>query len=84
MAYWSYGFHVVVDLYLTQLVELREEMQREIREQGAPGTTMSAADHATFVEGFEAGKLNKPEWPGHVIAKLALHTKPELNGKYFG
>lgn len=58
------------------------EMQREIREQGAPGSSMTEADHANFVAAFEDGKLNKPEWPGHVIAKLSLATKPEVNGKY--
>lgn len=43
---------------------------------------MTEADHANFVAAFEDGKLNKPEWPGHVIAKLSLATKPEVNGKY--
>lgn len=59
------------------------EMQREIREQGAPGTAMSTKDHESFVAEFEGGKLNKPEWPGKVIAKLALEAKAELAGKYF-
>ena len=55
------------------------EMQREIRDQGS---AMTKEDHANFVEVFEEGKLNKPEWPGNVIAKLSLITKAELNGKY--
>lgn len=59
------------------------EMQREVRELGDPGNSMSAKDHATFVADFEGGKLNKPEWPAAVIAKLALEAKPELAGKYF-
>lgn len=59
------------------------DMQREIREQGAPGTGMTANDHASFVSAFEGGKLNKPEWPGQVIAKLSATAKLELSGKYF-
>ena len=55
------------------------EMQREIRDQGS---AMTKKDHANFVEVFEEGKLNKPEWPGNVIAKLSLDAKPDVNGKY--
>jgi len=56
------------------------DMQKEIREQGS--ASMSAKDYAGFVSAFEEGKLNKPEWPGQVMAKLALDAKPELSGKY--
>jgi hypothetical protein len=55
-------------------------MQKELREKGSG--TMSESDYAGFKTAFEEGKLNKPEWPGHVIARLALGTKPELSGKY--
>jgi NAD(P)-dependent dehydrogenase (short-subunit alcohol dehydrogenase family) len=58
------------------------EMQKEIRELGAPGTAMSKADHADFMSVHESGKLNKPEWPAEVIAKLSLSTKAAVNGKY--
>ena len=58
------------------------EMQKEIRDHGAHGSGMTEKDHANFVAVFEEGKLNKPEWPGHVIAKLALDAKPEVDGKY--
>jgi NAD(P)-dependent dehydrogenase (short-subunit alcohol dehydrogenase family) len=56
------------------------DMQKELREKGSG--TMSESDYAGFKTAFEEGKLNKPEWPGHVIARLALGTKPELSGKY--
>lgn len=55
-------------------------MQKELREQGAGA--MSATDYTGFQTAFEDGKLNKPEWPGHVIARLALGTNSELSGKY--
>lgn len=58
-------------------------MQKELRDFGAPGTSMAPNDYASFVDAFESGTLNKPEWPGQVIAKLALEAKPELRGKYF-
>ncbi|RKU40553.1 hypothetical protein DL546_003040 [Coniochaeta pulveracea] len=57
------------------------QMQVEIREQGSEGMTKEM--YADFVNVFENGKLNKPEWPGNVIAKLAVEAKPELNGGYF-
>jgi len=58
-------------------------MQKELRDFGDPGTSMASNDYDSFVEAFENGTLNKPEWPGQVIAKLALEAKPELGGKYF-
>jgi NAD(P)-dependent dehydrogenase (short-subunit alcohol dehydrogenase family) len=57
------------------------QMQVEIREQGSEGMTKEM--HADFVNVFEQGKLNKPEWPGDVIAKLAVEAKRELKGGYF-
>lgn len=55
-------------------------MQKVLREQGKG--SMSDADHASFMDVYEKGGLNKPEGPGHVIAKLALEGKPELSGKF--
>ncbi|KAK3393037.1 NAD(P)-binding protein [Podospora didyma] len=57
------------------------DMQKEIREQGAPGNAMTEADYANFKAAFENGQLNRPEWPGHVIAKLTLGAKSEFSGK---
>jgi NAD(P)-dependent dehydrogenase (short-subunit alcohol dehydrogenase family) len=56
------------------------DMQKEIRETGS---AMDSKDHASFVSGFEEGKLNKPEWPGQVIAKLAVEAKTDLRGGYY-
>ena len=56
-------------------------MQKELREQGA--AVMAEKDYTGFKSAFEEGKLNKPEWPGAVIAQLAVGTQPELSGKYF-
>lgn len=54
-------------------------MQKLLRDQGLG--FMDDADHASFVSAFEEGKLNKPEGPGHVFAKLALDATPDLSGK---
>lgn len=56
------------------------DMQKEIRETGK---AMDGKTHADFVSVFEKGGLNKPEWPGHVIAKLAVEAKTELHGEYY-
>ncbi|KAL1875700.1 hypothetical protein VTK73DRAFT_9955 [Phialemonium thermophilum] len=55
------------------------DMQKGLREKG---TSMNPKEHADFVEAFKGGKLNKPEWPGQVIAKLAVEGKPDLAGRY--
>lgn len=57
------------------------DMQVEVRDAGK--SAMATDAHQDFVKAFEAGKLNKPEWPGHVIAQLALTASPDLSGKYF-
>ena len=57
------------------------DMQKELREQGDPGTSMAEKDYSGFVSAFDEGKLNKPEWPGHVIAKLAVEAKTSLGGR---
>lgn len=56
------------------------DMQKEIREKGQGA--MSDKEYADFVSVFEEGKLNKPEWPAQVIAKLSLDAKSDLSGKY--
>lgn len=56
------------------------DMQKELREKG--GSAMTKRDYDSFVSAFDEGKLNKPEWPGEVIARLSLEAKPELSGKY--
>lgn len=56
-------------------------MQKQIREKGR--NAMAEKDYAGFVTAFDEGKLNKPEWPAEVIARLSLESKHELSGKYF-
>jgi len=56
------------------------DMQKEIRETGK---AMDGEQHADFVSVFEKGKLNKPEWPGNVIARLAVEAKTDLHGEYY-
>ncbi|KAG6367172.1 hypothetical protein INS49_001356 [Diaporthe citri] len=55
-------------------------MQKLLREQGKG--FMDDKDHASFVSAFEEGKLNPPEGPGNVIAKLALDGTLDLSGKF--
>ncbi len=57
------------------------DMQKELREKGIGA--MAEKDYAGFKTAFEEGKLNKPEWPANVIAKLVLDAEPDLSGKYF-
>ncbi|KAM7208920.1 hypothetical protein V8F20_000798 [Naviculisporaceae sp. PSN 640] len=56
------------------------DMQKQIREKGS--AAMAEKDYAGFVTAFDEGKLNKPEWPAEVIARLSLEGKQELSGKY--
>ncbi|KAK5654388.1 hypothetical protein OQA88_7297 [Cercophora sp. LCS_1] len=56
------------------------DMQKEIREKGV--VAMSEKDYEGFKTAFEESRLNKPEWPSHVIARLAVAAKPGLSGKY--
>ncbi|CAK7272714.1 hypothetical protein SEPCBS57363_005285 [Sporothrix epigloea] len=57
------------------------DMQKDIREQGAKGG-MHPEMHAEFVDAFHTGRLNPPEIPGEVIAKLALEAQSPLSGAY--
>lgn len=56
------------------------DMQRVIRDTGKG--VMADNDYAGFKDAFEEGSLIKPEWPGEVIARLALEAKHDLSGKY--
>lgn len=63
------------------------EMQREIREVHAAedreeGKGMTPEDAAKFVGLHKAGKLLKPEQPGHVMAKLIIDAPTDLSGKF--
>ncbi|OAA60557.1 short chain dehydrogenase reductase [Niveomyces insectorum RCEF 264] len=55
------------------------DMQKELREQGQ--AVMADKDYAGFVEAFQDGKLNPPEKPAEVIAKLALDAAADLSGQ---
>lgn len=55
------------------------DMQKQLREQGKGH--MDEAVHADFVSVHEQGKLNPPEGPGHVFARLVLNATPDLSGK---
>jgi NAD(P)-dependent dehydrogenase (short-subunit alcohol dehydrogenase family) len=57
------------------------DMQKQIRELG--GASMSAKEHAGFVEKHATGQLLKPEQPGAVIANLIVGATPDMNGKHF-
>lgn len=54
-------------------------MQKLLREQGKD--TMDDAVHADFISVHEEGKLNPPEGPGNVFARLVLDATPDLTGK---
>lgn len=56
------------------------DMQKKLREQGKGH--MDDAVHADFVAHHENGKLNPPEGPGNIFAKLALDATPNLSGKF--
>jgi len=57
------------------------DMQKVIREQGLTG--MSPDIHASFIAEHEEGRLLRPDQPGTVIAKLAIHAPNSLNGKHY-
>ncbi|KAF2852848.1 short chain dehydrogenase-like protein [Plenodomus tracheiphilus IPT5] len=56
------------------------EMQREIRE--VHHERMSEGDKKKFSELKQAGRLLRPEQPGHVIAELAVRGGKEFSGKF--
>lgn len=56
------------------------DMQKEIRNDGA--AVMTPEDYAGFVSAFEQGKLNPPEKPAEVIAKLSVDLTLEHSGRY--
>lgn len=55
-------------------------MQQELRENGEGN--MDEKDLANFVSAYNEGKLNEPEGPGKVIARLALEARSEISGQY--
>jgi NAD(P)-dependent dehydrogenase (short-subunit alcohol dehydrogenase family) len=56
------------------------EMQREIRD--VHHRLMNEDDARKFLGLPAAGKLLKPEQPGHVIARLVLNAPRELSGRF--
>lgn len=56
------------------------DMQALIRTTGKD--TMQPAVYQTFVDGYEAGELLKPEQPGGVIARLVASPLKEVSGQY--
>lgn len=56
------------------------DMQKQLRDQGQGH--MDDAVYADFVSVHTNGKLNPPEGPGHVFAKLVLDATPDLSGKF--
>ncbi|KAM0521829.1 hypothetical protein ACHAPE_002391 [Trichoderma viride] len=56
------------------------DMQAVIREKGKD--TMAKAQHQTFVDDLEQGKLLRPEQPGNVIAKFVANPLHTLSGQY--
>ena len=56
------------------------DMQRQLRE--VHSTVMAAKDNDKFLGLHQAGKLLRPDQPGHVMAKMALDPPTDLSGKY--
>ncbi|KAM0476394.1 hypothetical protein ACHAPX_006306 [Trichoderma viride] len=56
------------------------DMQAVIREKGKD--TMAKAQHQTFVDDLEQGKLLRPEQPGNVIAEFVANPLHTLSGQY--
>lgn len=56
------------------------DMQAIIREKGKE--TMAKAQHQSFVDDLEQGKLLRPEQPGNVIAKFVANPLHTLSGQY--
>ena len=56
------------------------DMQRQLRE--VHSAVMAEKDNEKFLGLHQAGKLLRPDQPGHVMAKMALDPPKELSGKY--
>jgi NAD(P)-dependent dehydrogenase (short-subunit alcohol dehydrogenase family) len=56
-------------------------MQQQLREHGKG--VMAEKDHGTFMADFMGGRLNAPERPAGVLARLCLDASSDLSGKYF-
>lgn len=55
-------------------------MQQELRDSHLQN--MDPKDADKFRSAHQDGKLNKPEQPGHVMARLVLDAPKELSGKF--
>lgn len=69
---------ILVDI--TMVYSTNFQMQLLLRETGA--VHLSPEVHDNFVNLHAHGKLLKPEYPGHVIASLALHAPKTLSGQF--
>lgn len=56
------------------------DMQRQLRE--VHSAVMAAKDNEKFLGLHQAGKLLRPDQPGHVMARMVLDPPKELGGKY--
>ncbi|KAL9067751.1 MAG: hypothetical protein Q9161_006660 [Pseudevernia consocians] len=56
------------------------DMQRQLRE--VHSAVMAAKDNAKFLGLHQAGKLLRPDQPGHVMARMVLDPPKDLSGKY--
>ena len=56
------------------------DMQRQLRD--VHSAVMAAKDNEKFLGLHQAGKLLRPDQPGHVMAKMVLDPPKELSGKY--
>lgn len=62
------------------MFDILVKMQYAIRTAG--GEHMRPEDHAKFVNLHEGGKLEPPEVPAGIIARLSLEATAELSGKF--
>ena len=56
------------------------DMQRQLRD--VHSAVMAEKDNEKFMGLHQAGKLLRPDQPGHVMAKMVLDPPKELSGKY--
>ena len=56
------------------------DMQRQLRD--VHSAVMAEKDNEKFLGLHQAGKLLRPDQPGHVMAKMVLDPPKELSGKY--
>ena len=56
------------------------DMQRQLRD--VHSAVMAEKDNEKFLGLHQAGKLLRPDQPGHVMAKMVLDPPKGLSGKY--